>query len=87
MVNSTSVKFVLDHAHKVYGKGNIIVAYQGKIMTMNNVLYVPNVNQKNLVNRGYYRHGVCCDVWKTYMLECFVATTPHKVLVVGHRDL
>ncbi len=70
MVNSTSVKFVIDHAHKVYGKGNTIVAYQGEIKTMNNVLYVPNVNQKNLVNKGYYIHGVCNEVWKTNMLDC-----------------
>jgi hypothetical protein len=69
MVNFTNVKFVIDHAHKVYGKGNTIVAYQGEIKTMNNVLYVLNVNQRNLVNRDYYRNGVYCDVWKTYMLD------------------
>jgi hypothetical protein len=38
-VDYTSVKFATSHTHKVYGKGKAIVAYQGEIKTMNNVLY------------------------------------------------
>ncbi len=68
MVDSASVKLVVGCTHKVYGKGNVVVAYQGEIKTMNNVLYV--FKKKSLISKGYCNHGVCCHVWKTNMLDC-----------------
>jgi hypothetical protein len=32
MVDFASVKFVIGHTHKVYGKGNVVVAYQGELV-------------------------------------------------------
>jgi hypothetical protein len=60
MVDSTSVKLVVGCTHKVYGKGNVVVAYQGGIKTMNNVIYA--FKKKSLVSKGYCKHRVCYDV-------------------------
>jgi hypothetical protein len=45
MVDFVIVNFIVGHTHKVYDKGNIVVAYQNEMKTMNNVLYVHGVKK------------------------------------------
>jgi hypothetical protein len=35
MVDFAIVKSIVHYTHKVYGKGNVVIAYQNEIKTMN----------------------------------------------------
>ncbi len=86
MVEFASVKFVVGHTHKVYGKGNVVVAYQGEIKTMNNVLYVLGIKRNILLVRAIVNMGYVVMFGKQ---TCWivVAITLHKLLVIDYRDL
>jgi hypothetical protein len=72
MVDFAIVKSIVHHTHKVYGKGNIVVAYQNEIKTMSNVVYVLVVkkilllvvviaNMGHVVMFGKYTCLDCCS--------------------------
>jgi hypothetical protein len=86
MVDSASVKLVVGYTHKVYGKGNVVVAYQGEIKTMNNVLYVLGIKRNLLVVRAIVNMGYVVMFGKQ---TCWivVAITLHKLLSINYRDL
>jgi hypothetical protein len=86
MVDFVIVKSIVRHTHKVYGKGNIVVAYQNEIKTMSNVFYVLDVKKILLLvvvitNMGHVVMFVKHTCW------IVVAIALHKILVVGHRNL
>ncbi len=86
MVDFASVKFVVGHAQKVYGMGNVVIAYQGEIKTMDNVLYVLGIKRNLLLARAIVNMGYVVMFGKqTYWIV--VAITLHKVLVIDYRDI
>jgi hypothetical protein len=86
MVDFAIVKSIVHYTHKVYGKGNVVIAYQNEIKTMNNVLYVPDVKKFFLLviviaNMGHVM------MFGKHTCRIIVAVGPQKILVVGHRNL
>jgi len=86
MVDFVIVKSIVHYTHKVYGKSNVVIAYQNEIKTMNNVLYVLGVKNFFLsatiiINMGHVM------MFEKHTCWIIVAIGPHKVLVVGHRNL
>jgi len=85
MVDFIGIKFVVGHTHKVYGKGNVVVACHGEIKTMNNVFYVfgtrRNLLVKVIVNMGYVAMFGKQTCW------IVITITLHKLLAIDYRDL
>jgi hypothetical protein len=86
MVDFVIVKSIVHYTHKVYGKGNVVIAYQNEIKTMNNVLYVLGVK------KFFLSIAVIANMGHVMMFEkhtCWiiVAIGPRKILVVSHRNL
>jgi hypothetical protein len=48
-VKFASVKFAINHSHKVHGKGNIVVSYKKTIKNVHIVLYVLKCEEKIVV--------------------------------------
>jgi hypothetical protein len=86
MVDFASVKFVVGHTHKVYGKGNVVVACQGEIKTMNNVFYVLGIKRNLLLVRVVVNMGYVAMFGKQ---TCWIVVviTLHKLLAINFRAI
>lgn len=70
----------------MHGKGNVVIAYQNEIKTMNNVLYVLGV-KKFFLSVAIIENMGHVMMFKKHTCWIIIAIGPHKILVVGHKNL